>query len=64
MSMVKLEELERKIIVLNTKSNARINESDAKIEGLINKIHELEFKLLGEVPQPVRSKIHVDKLSG
>ena len=64
MSMVKIEELERRVLRLNTESIARMNESDAMIQELLNKIHELEFKLLGEISQPTRPKIHISKLFG
>jgi len=64
MSMVKMEELERKLIVFNTNSVERLDELEAKIEGLNNEIRNLEFKLLSDLSQPARPKIHISKLFG
>ena len=64
MSMVKMEELERKLIVFNTNSVDRLDELEAKIEGLNNEIRNLEFKLVSDLSQPARPKIHISKLFG
>ena len=64
MSMVKMEELERKMIVFNTKSARRLDELEVKMEELERKIQYLKFNPFGELSQSARPKIHISNMFG